>query len=60
MTAVERFVERIKTERAARGQTSTIESPSVYRLLDAVVAANAAKKSVPPARYSTKDDARKS
>jgi hypothetical protein len=38
MTAVAAFVERIKRERAERGQPSTIQSPGVYRLLDAVLA----------------------
>jgi hypothetical protein len=57
VSAVERFIERVKAERVARGQAPTIESLSVYRLLDAVVVANAAKRGVPPARWSTKEDA---
>jgi hypothetical protein len=47
MTAAERFVERIQAERAARGQDPTIQSPAVYRLLDAVLARRADRENTP-------------
>jgi hypothetical protein len=39
--------ERIRADRVARGLPPTIQAPHVYRLLDAVFAANAEKKNVP-------------
>ena len=57
MSAVEQFVERVRAERAARGEEPTIESESVYRLLDAVVDANTTHRpGAMFAHYSTKQD----
>jgi hypothetical protein len=49
-----RRTEWIKADRVARGLPESIESPIVYRILDAVLARQAERKPVPPARYSTK------
>ena len=37
-------VERIKAERVAKGLPPTIQSPHVYRLLDAVLASHAERE----------------
>jgi hypothetical protein len=51
-----RRIARIKADRKAAGKPELIEDESVYRLLGAVADANA--KRIPPARYSTRQDAR--
>jgi hypothetical protein len=38
------YVERIRAERAARGQAPTIQSPVVYQLLDAVLVQQAERE----------------
>jgi hypothetical protein len=58
MTALERAIERHKAERVARGLPELIESPAVFRLLDAVLAQQAEQEHAPGAtyaRYSTKE-----
>jgi hypothetical protein len=49
---VQRFIERISRERAARGHELTIQTPSVYALLGAVVDANAGLTHKPGATFA--------
>ena len=59
MTALESAVERHKAERVARGLSPLIDSPAIFRLLDAVLAQQQERTHTPGAtfaKFSTKTE----